>query len=100
MLYTTEPQRLYGEQGSLWISYKKYNTNNIDDSNSVHKACLLVYSLHWMVLDVSMSFSNLQIIVSKAPTGISKQKMNFFLMYNVATMVGSACNESCNTSLT
>ena len=53
-----------------------------------------------MVLDVSMSFSNLQIIVSKAPTGISKQKMNFFLMYNVATMVGSACNESCNTSLT
>ena len=61
MLYTTEPQRLYGEQGSLWISYKKYDTNDIDDSNSVHKACLLVYSLHWMVLDVSMSFSNLQI---------------------------------------
>ena len=23
--------------------------------------------------------------------------MKFFLMYNVATMVGSACNESCNT---
>ena len=31
-------------------------------------------------------------VVSKAPTGMSKQKnKQFFFMYDVASMVGSAC---------
>ena len=36
---STEPQRLYGEQGLLQISYTKCDTNKIDDPNSMQEAC-------------------------------------------------------------
>ena len=57
------------------------------------------FPIHWVVADVSMSFRNLQISL-KSSNWYKQIKNKHFFMYNVATMVGSACSRSCNTSLT
>ena len=58
------------------------------------------FPIHWVVADVSMSFRNLQISLKSSNWYKQIKNKHFFFMYNVATMVGSACSRSCNTSLT
>ena len=52
-----------------------------------------------LVVDVSWSFGNLQTNL-KSSNWYEETKNKHFFMYNVATMVGSACSGSCDKSLT
>ena len=58
------------------------------------------FPIHWVVADVSISFRNLQISLKSSNWYKQIKNKPFYFMYNVATMVGSACSGSCNRSLT